>query len=124
MRLEIEVYGDDGDTFETLELPAKFEVCDRCRGEGSHVNPSIDGNGITSSEWADWDEDDRETYMSGGYDVSCEECKGQRVVKVVDEEHLSPDARIAFERWTEQQYEIARDRAADARYRRMESGDY
>lgn len=27
----------------TLTLPAKYEVCDRCEGEGKIVNPSVDG---------------------------------------------------------------------------------
>jgi hypothetical protein len=67
-----------------VELPASFEVCGRCRGHGTHTNPNIDGNGITSSEWAEWDEEDQETYMAGGYDVPCEECGGARVVLVVD----------------------------------------
>lgn len=65
---------EDADGFDVEhELPTKFEVCDGCRGKGTHVNRNIDGNGITAGEWAEWDEDDRETYMSGGYDVTCED---------------------------------------------------
>jgi RecJ-like exonuclease len=65
-----------------VEVPTYKQVCSRCDGEGKHTNPSIDGNGITSSEWAEWDDEDRETYMSGGYDVVCEECHGANVVDV------------------------------------------
>lgn len=77
---------------------SKYQVCPRCEGEGTHTNPSIDGNGITSSEWAEWDEEDREMYMTGGYDVQCELCKGQRVVTVTDlAEHAEyrADRRLA-----------------------------
>lgn len=79
-------------TFETLdeetceievELPAKYEVCSRCNGEGKHTNPAIDGNGI-SQEQFDEDPDFAEAYFSGRYDVACEVCGGKRVELVVD----------------------------------------
>lgn len=56
----------------------KFIVCPRCRGEGTIVNPEIDGNGLTSSDF-DEDPDFRENYFSGVYDISCPCCNGQRV---------------------------------------------
>lgn len=31
-------------------------ICSECRGHGKHSR-AIDGNGITSSEWAEWDDD-------------------------------------------------------------------
>jgi hypothetical protein len=74
---------EEGDEVEIF-LPTKKEVCGRCHGEGKHVNPSIDGNGITGEEWSEWGDEERETYMSGGYDVTCEECDGANVVTVVD----------------------------------------
>lgn len=74
------IIGDD----ETVLLPVKKEVCSRCRGEGKHVNPNIDGNGITADEMEELGDEFRENYMSGLYDVPCEECKGERVVDVVD----------------------------------------
>ncbi len=69
----------------------KFAVCPTCRGKGSHVNPSIDAGGITSSEWEEWDEEDRESYMSGAYDVQCYECKGNRVIPEMDRDSVSPE---------------------------------
>lgn len=57
-----------------------FEVCDLCGGRGSHTNPSIDAGGLTGEDMADWDDEDRERYFGGGYDVACYECKGARVV--------------------------------------------
>lgn len=74
-------------------FPTKKEVCPRCEGEGRHVNPSIDGHGITAEEWLgpDWDDESRETYLAGGYDVPCYECKGLRVVDVPDEERYSEE---------------------------------
>lgn len=109
---------DDGEEVEAV-LPARMEVCTSCHGEGAHVNRNIDGNGITSSEWAEWDEEDRETYMSGGYDVTCEECGGRNVVAVVDEENADKELLVIY---FERQAATARDNYEDAYTRRMEGG--
>lgn len=58
----------------------EYEVCERCQGHGKHTNPSIDGNGLTSSELVDLGEEFLEDYLRGIYDVRCEKCNGQRVV--------------------------------------------
>ena len=78
------------------ELPTKMEVCGGCRGNGTHVNRNIDGNGITSSEWAEWDEEEKDNYMSGAYDVTCEDCGGLRVVPTVDEDACTPEQLKAW----------------------------
>jgi hypothetical protein len=61
-----------------------WNVCPRCGGEGSYVNPAIDGHGITAEEMHDLGDDFRDDYMAGVYDVPCDVCKGRRVV--TDEE--------------------------------------
>jgi len=57
--------GDMIDAEDEHELPAVWEICDRCRGNGQHSNPSIDGNGITMDEWngPDWSDDEKEMYL-------------------------------------------------------------
>jgi len=57
-----------------------YAVCPRCRGEGSHVNPSVDGHGITAEEMDELGPEFFEDYMGGLYDVACERCEGKRVV--------------------------------------------
>ena len=74
--------------FYETKLPTRFEVCDRCSGHGTHVNPAIDGHGVTADEWNDWGEESQSMYLSGGYDVSCHECDGMRVVLIVVEDSL------------------------------------
>lgn len=106
----------------TFEFRSKMEVCDRCEGRGTHVNPNIDGNGITSSEWAEWDEESRENYMSGVYDVRCEECNGANVVAVVDEDALTPKQRRRFEACQRQESERLQAEADDRRTRWYEDG--
>ncbi len=105
--------GDD-----EVEIPTKFEVCPRCEGRGSHVNPAIDGHGITAEEWngPDWDEDSRAMYLSGGYDVACERCGGKRVIPVPHRERMSQEELKA---WDDQAREIAALEAEEAWERRM-----
>jgi RecJ-like exonuclease len=83
------IYEDNGDETQ-VEVPVKYEVCPTCDGKGTHVNPAIDAGGITSSEWEEWDDEDRESYMSGAYDVRCYECQGKRVVPVLDRDRTDP----------------------------------
>lgn len=68
----------------TFEIPARFEVCGTCEGKGSHVNPSIDADGLSSDDF-DEDPDFRERYFAGDYDTTCYGCRGSRVVPVPDE---------------------------------------
>ena len=69
------VVAHDPDGNEVL-IKASFAICMRCDGEGTHVNPAIDSNGITSDEMEELGDDFREAYMSGGYDISCSNCSG------------------------------------------------
>lgn len=73
---------ENGDEHE-IELPVRMEVCPDCEGHGTHVNPAIDGNGLTADDFAE-DPDFAEDYYAGRYDVSCDVCKGLRVVPEVD----------------------------------------
>lgn len=57
----------------------QFAVCPTCEGRGSHVNPSIDSQGLSAEDFAE-DPDFEEAYFSGAYDMPCSECHGQRVV--------------------------------------------
>src|SRR5690242_11130025 len=85
--------GKNGDWDIKINLPAVAEVCDRCRGHGKHVNPNVDGHGISPEEFAE-DPDFKEAYFAGRYDVRCEECRGEKVVWVIDEARLTKFQRI------------------------------
>lgn len=117
------VLGEEIDVEEEVELPTKYAVCTRCEGKGSHVNPSIDGHGISGEEWngPDWDDESREMYMTGGYDVACYECKGLRVVTVVDESKCDPKLYEDYFTYLE---EKAAEDYADRRMRWAEDGGY
>ncbi len=92
MEKEFELY--DG---EVIALPARWEVCFRCNGNGSHTNPSIDGNGLTLEDFAN-DPDFADDYFDGVYDIACEECGGRTTVMVVDDRNLDSKQVKDYER--------------------------
>lgn len=120
-KIVVTVEDDDGEEHE-VTLPSRYEVCDRCHGTGTHTNPAIDGNGITASEWAEWDGEDRENYMSGAYDVMCEDCKGLRVVLCVDEERIEKHGSELEKQALEQYYEDGQTDHDDEYTRQAERG--
>lgn len=111
---------DDGEYM--LALPARYEICDRCRGKGTHTNPNIDGNGISEDEWDEWGEDEQEMYLSGGYDVRCEEGCDDGKVLVIDEGAVDKSLQVWIDAWHERERESARDGYSDARTRWAEDG--
>jgi RecJ-like exonuclease len=88
------VIDDDGDE---VTLPYRMEVCPQCNGKGSRVNPAIDGNGICSDDEIWQDEDFREGYFSGRYDIVCDECNGRNVVEVLDREACKPSLLAMYD---------------------------
>lgn len=101
---------DDGVGEETThELPARYEVCPRCEGHGTHLTPSMGNHAYSQEEFSETfsEPEDREEYFrrGGRYDVTCEECQGRRVVLVVDEESCehSPNLKPIFEAWRKQE---------------------
>jgi hypothetical protein len=99
----VTLYTDDDDEI-ILQPPGCFEVCWRCRGEGRHCNPAIDGNGITSSEMEELGDEFREDYLRGVYDVPCEVCGGRRVTWEIDWNRwlaVDPEHAAAYRRQLE-----------------------
>lgn len=86
---------DYGYVEKTYELPAKWEICRRCRGDGTHTNPNIDGNGIASDEMHELGPDFTEDYLGGVYDVACSGCGGSGKNLVVDR-HLADPKILAY----------------------------
>ncbi len=113
--------GDDRDLdCEEVEVPAVWEICGRCQGNGRICNPSI--GAITQEEWErDWSPDEQESYMSGGYDVDCPACKGSGKVLRPDWGRVEP--RLA-KRIKKHEARLAEIDAEDRYWARMEGGGY
>jgi hypothetical protein len=89
-------YTDENDNEVEVEIPTRYQVCSRCDGEGKHVHPGIDGNGISQEEF-DNDPDFEEAYFNGAYDVGCYTCKGERVEAVPNWDRMARDLRERYE---------------------------
>ncbi len=109
---------DEGGYYK-LRCPAEREICSRCDGNGTHVNPAVDGDGISPEEFHE-DPDFAEAYMRGDYDVQCEECKGERIVSVPDVEKLPENLQEDYWRYKNEdaQFEAEESR----RLRNLERG--
>jgi len=108
--------GEDDDSEEVdVILPVYFVVCGTCNGKGTHVNPSIDSNGLGQEDF-DEDPEFAEAYFSGHYDVTCYDCGGEKVVPEIDEARCTPEQKQALE----MHYEWLRSEADYAEECRME----
>jgi hypothetical protein len=105
----------EGEDYEEIEIPAKYEVCGTCDGKGSHVNPSIDSNGLSREDF-DEDPDFREDYFSGVYDIDCNECHGNRVSPTPDWDRMKEEERTYVQEYIESYF---RDQAEQAHERKM-----
>ena len=112
--VELSWEDDEGNYHEDEEVEVRvvFDICPTCLGIGHYVNPSIDSHGICADEWTDeWDEDEKDRYFSGGFDITCVECDGNRVVPVVDEEHNDLRLIIKINNYIDELQYSARERA-------------
>lgn len=100
----VEFWNEDNEDDQIGDPPSRKEVCPRCHGNGTHVNPGVDGNGLDPYD-PDLDEDFWDDYRSGVYNVTCEECGGRNVVDVFDESALRPDVLKAWEEWQREMWE-------------------
>ena len=120
--IEFTIENDDGEEVE-YSLPSKNEVCSRCEGYGTHLNPSIGEHAYTREEFEEsFDYEEQEEYFKRGgrYDVTCEECRGKRVIEVPDENVINCNSKYkeAWELYQQKQaddYEYERLCAAERR---------
>ena len=115
MAIVMVVHDDDGGEKE-VNVSARYEVCSLCEGQGSHVNPSIDHNGLSAEDMYDLGDDFEEDYFGGVYDVSCYRCKGKRVEPVVNWDALTPELRKKAEDRIEDHNDHVRECVSEARY--------
>lgn len=66
---------------EQFECSVEREVCSLCDGLGTVVNPEIDASGLTREDFDD-DPDFERDYHAGVFDITCPECRGNKVVAV------------------------------------------
>ena len=125
--LKIELFDDSEDGSTEHDLPAKNVVCVRCRGDGTHLNPSIGSHAYTPEEFEESfsEPEQREAYFQRGgmYDVPCEVCAGARVVLEIDAKACKQRGLTAvLQAWRKQERERMQGEADDRRTMARESG--
>ncbi len=112
-------------------LPSKNEVCERCEGHGTHLNPSIGNHAYTAEEFQDsFDDEQQEQYFRRGgiYDVKCEECGGRNVVQVVDREATMTEEQkahlVAYDAHMEEEERYRIQAQAERRWEMGAMGGY
>jgi hypothetical protein len=101
------------DTFQTENPYTKtvMIVCPVCEGEGAYVDPDVDRNGLTASDFDYYGDDFAESYFGGHYDVKCGRCKGDNVVPYpVDEDRAAIWEAMRESLWRDLAYEAAERR--------------
>lgn len=94
----------------------KWVICSKCEGHCKVEHPAFE-NGITSSEWADVEQESRDAYMRGDYDVPCDECRGLGRIEVPN---------VAMMTFTEKRMLVLQRREArlDAKISREMAAEY
>jgi len=90
-------------TIYDTKIPAKYEVCPNCDGEGSMY---LGGRGfvLTAEDFYE-DPDLHEDLRSGTYNQPCVHCKGKRVVKVPDEANMNDEQKRIVREFNDNFYE-------------------
>lgn len=105
-------HGDDEDR--TVQLPAEWEICWHCRGNGGH---SRRFGAITQSDREDWDDESFAAYMRGDYDENCE--GSGKVLRVNRDACHSEEQKAALAKMDEDariDREIEAEHEAEMRY--------
>lgn len=84
-------------------IKMRWVICGCCEGSGRAENPAF-SNGFTSSEWSEIQSDydmDGETnaadrYLSGAYDVPCNDCNASGKVQEADMEAMTTRERRVY----------------------------
>jgi RecJ-like exonuclease len=117
---------DDGENEPVeVQLPARWEICDRCNGEGKS---SAHLGAFTGDQMRE-DPDFAEDYMNGMYDKSCHVCSGTGKVKeIIRGSCTTPEQKRALELMDDRAASEAESRAerrAEARMMgELDDGSY
>lgn len=93
-----------------ITLPLKNQLCPACNGEGTRAL-----HGYEVTDQCREDPEFAEDYFAGRYDTVCEECRGAKVQKVVDEDALDADVLKLWHFYLDDAADAAAERAAEIR---------
>lgn len=109
MQIEVEMFDDEEGAYLPVKLPARYEVCPSCEGNGTECTIGA----MTGDEYRDACHDDQdfpENYRRGVYSRQCSCCKGKRVVAVIDHDRLDASMIARVEAYENEQADAAAER--------------
>lgn len=99
-----------------VEVSSKKAVCEECDGEGKVGR--FDHDVFTLSDF-EGDEEEMSDFAShcaaGTYDVTCPECKGNKVVSVPDLSDLTPEQLVGYRAQQERDDYFRAEQASERR---------
>jgi RecJ-like exonuclease len=81
------------------EIPTKLALCNTCDGKGYQA---LHGIALTQDDLADWSQEEKETYMDGGYNTPCGTCRGTGRINVIDEDRCTSEQIELYRKQQEQ----------------------
>ncbi len=106
-------WNEETERYETVHLPAKYEVCPDCKGEGKS---SAYLGAFTRDELDEMGDEFIDDYRAGNFDRPCERCAGNRVIAVVDEELCDPALLQEYKKMKDDEAESRMAEAAERAY--------
>jgi cytochrome c553 len=103
---------DEAGAERLIRLPARWAICGRCHGNGTHDAWS---GGMTRDEMDEQGPEFLEDYLSGMYDVACTECGGSGKVLEPDVDRVSDADLEAYHEAQRLRWECAAEVAAERR---------
>lgn len=101
--------GEDG---KPVTFPATYEVCSCCEGRGTTTNPSMDCNGLDTSNMED---EEVQAYFAGAYDIVCPNCDGKRVELAIARDQTPEEDLDLYNSYRQDAYEAEQTYAAEMR---------
>lgn len=116
MKITITMFNPDDETYEPVQLPARYDVCPTCDGHGVKCTiGAMTGSGYGESCYED--PQFAEDYRNGVYDAPCPECKGRRIITVVKEEDIPQHLKKRYEAHLADELEADMERRAEQQLR-------
>jgi len=117
--IKFTIEDENGDETQLL-MPATWDVCPQCEGEGRIPDPALSPSGegfYTATEFHEaYDTpEEREAYFSGRYDRACPSCNGRTTIPVPDYDSADPDIAEQFREMRKREAYYAAERAAERR---------
>ena len=117
-------YDSELDEEVSMTVPIRMELCPICDGIGKYVNPNIDRNGLTASDFEEAGEQFREDYFSGVFDITCECCKGKNVIPVINTSYAGAEVKKFVKMLQDSREEEAACRRENQAELRREYGEW